>query len=123
MIHSILMRIRILDPHWKKRIRVISIKFTEFFNKAEFQFFCLIFSLIYMLKLDEPFRNHEIFIISLFSIVQIWGLRVNFFLQFFVNILRIWIQEAKILRIQRIRNLSTTSRYYVCLVKWRDLGK
>ena len=26
--------------------------------------FCLIFSLIFMLKLDKPFRNQEIFIIS-----------------------------------------------------------
>ena len=40
-----------------------------------------------MLKLDEPFRNQEIFIISLFSIVQIWVLRVNkLFLQFLVDI-------------------------------------
>ena len=39
-----------------------------------------------MLKLDEPFRNQEIFIISLFSIVQIWVLRVKcFFLQFLVD--------------------------------------
>ena len=41
-----------------------------------------------MLILDEPFRNQEIFIISLFSIVQIWVLRVIFFfLQFMVDIL------------------------------------
>ena len=41
-----------------------------------------------MLILDEPFRNQEIFIISLFSIAQTWGLRVNFFLlQFLVDIL------------------------------------
>ena len=41
-----------------------------------------------MLKLDEPFRNQEIFIISLFPIVQIWVLRLNFFfLQFLVDIL------------------------------------
>ena len=40
-----------------------------------------------MLKLDEPFRNQEINIISLFSIVQIWILRVKFFLQFLVDIL------------------------------------
>ena len=40
-----------------------------------------------MLKLDEPFRNQEIFIFSLFSIVQIWVLKVNFFLlQFLVDI-------------------------------------
>ena len=41
-----------------------------------------------MLKLDEPFRNQEIFIISLFSIAQTWVLRVKFiFLQFLVDIL------------------------------------
>ena len=41
-----------------------------------------------MLKLDEPFRNQEIFIISLFSIVQILVLRVKFlFLHFLVDIL------------------------------------
>ena len=41
-----------------------------------------------MLKLDEPFRNQEIFIISLFLIVKTWVLRVNlFFLQFLVDIL------------------------------------
>ena len=41
-----------------------------------------------MLKLDELFRNQEIFIISLLSIVQIWVLRVKFFfLQFLVHIL------------------------------------
>ena len=41
-----------------------------------------------MLKLDDPFRNQEIFILSLFSIVQIWVLRVKiFFLQFLVDIL------------------------------------
>ena len=40
-----------------------------------------------MLKLDEPFRNQEINIISLFSIVQIWILRVKIFLQFLVDIL------------------------------------
>ena len=40
-----------------------------------------------MLKLNEPFRNQEIFIISLLLIVQIWGLRVNIFLQLLVDIL------------------------------------
>ena len=70
-IHLILMRIR---------IKVISIKLTEFFlTRQNFQIFCPIFSLILMLKLNETFRNQEIFIIS---IVQIWGLRVNFFCSF-----------------------------------------
>ena len=82
--------------------------------------FVLFFSLIFMLKLDEPFRNQEIFIISLFLIVQTWVWRVKFlFCSFWLIFcpldpdpwirifLRILIQEAKILRIQRIRILST----------------
>ena len=41
------------------------------YNKNNFQIFCF-FSLIFIIKLNEPFRNEEIFIISLFSEVQIW---------------------------------------------------
>ena len=40
-----------------------------------------------MLKLDELFKNQEIFIISIFSIVQIWVIRVKIFSQFLVDIL------------------------------------
>ena len=78
------MRIQFLEK--QIRIQVISSKFTNFFNKPEFQFvfFC---SLIFKLKLDEPFRNQEIFIIPLFLIVQILALRVNFFFGFLVDIL------------------------------------
>ena len=77
------------------------------------------FSLIFIRKLHEQFRNEEIFSISLLSKVQNWVLGVNFFLKFLVDIypldpdpwirifFRIRIQEAKILRIQRIRILST----------------
>ena len=36
------------------------------FTKNNFQIFVLFFSLIFILILDEPFRNEEIFIISLF---------------------------------------------------------
>jgi len=47
------------------------------------KFIVLFFSLIFILKLDEPFRNEEIFIISLFSKVQIWVLGVKkFFFSF-----------------------------------------
>ena len=42
-------------------------KICYFFNKAEFSNFGLFFSLIFMLKLDEPFSYQEIFIIFLFS--------------------------------------------------------
>ena len=116
-------RIRILDPHWKKMDPDPGHFLTDlliFFNKKQFQIFCLIL----ILKLDEPFRNEDIFIISLFSKVQIWGFGVKkiFFLHFLVDILplgsgsvdphifadpdpwihiflRIRIQEAKIFRI------------------------
>ena len=122
----ILIRIRILNLHWKKMdpdqnpdpgyfLKIYWI----FLTKQNFKI-CLIFLLIFML--NEPFRNQEIFSISLFSIVQIWVLRVklkkkSFWLIFcpldpdtWIRIfLRIRIQEAKILRIQwiRIRILST----------------
>ena len=66
----------------KNSVLVISLKMTEFFTKQNFQILCLIF----MLKLDEPFRNHEIFIIS-FSIVWLGFWESNFFLQFLVDIL------------------------------------
>ena len=76
-IHLILMQIRILDPHWKK----VDSDPGQFFKiywivltKIIFKFFVLFFSLIFILKLDEPFRNEEIFTISLFSKVQIWVL-------------------------------------------------
>ena len=91
-IHLIFMaiRIRILDPHWKKwiQIPVISLRLTEFFTKAEFLSFCLIF----MLKLDDPLRNQEILIISLFSIVQIWVLGVKFFSPVFGCYFTPWIR-------------------------------
>ena len=78
-IHLILMRIR---------IQVIYLRFTEFFSQIIVKFFVLFFSLIFILKLDELLRNEEIFIISLFSKVQIWGLgEKRFFLQFLVDIL------------------------------------
>ena len=70
-----------------------------------------------MIKLDEPFRNQEIFIISLFFISSDLGFRSEkVFFQFLVDflhldpdpwiciVLRIRIQAAKIIR---IRILST----------------
>ena len=69
-----------------------------------------------MLKLDEPFRNQEIFINSFFNssdlefeskilFVAVFGWYVPW-IHIFLRI-RIRIQEAKILRIRRIRILST----------------
>ena len=34
--------------------------------------FILFTSLIFMLRIDEPFKNQDIFIIYFFSIVKIW---------------------------------------------------
>ena len=67
-IHLILMRIRILilDPHRKKMDpdpdpgHLFKI-YCNFLTKNNFQIFVLSFSLIFILKLDEPFRNEEIF--------------------------------------------------------------
>ena len=88
------MRIRILDPHWKKwiqiRIKVISLRFTDFFlTKNNFQIFILFFSLIFICKLDEPIRNEEIFIISLFPQVMNWVLEVK---KFFYVVFTPWIR-------------------------------
>ena len=111
-------RIRILDLHWKKmdpdpdpghffKIYWIFITLNNFQN----------WSVIFILKLDELFRNEENFIISFFSKFQILVLGVK---EFFFSVwlifypldpdpwirifLRIRIQKAKILRI-RIGNV------------------
>ena len=74
------------DPgsNLKKRIRIqvinISLRFIVFFNKRiNFKFMFLLFSLIFMIKLDEPFREMKVWINS-FSTVQLWGLRAQVFL-------------------------------------------
>ena len=74
------------------------------------------FSLIFILKLDEPFRNQKIFIISLFKSSDL-GFRSKkvLFCIFWLIVYPLdpdsWISKAKILRIQRnrIRILSTGS--------------
>ena len=86
-IHLILMRIRILDPHWKKIDP----------DPGNFQkiYWIFCFCLIFMLKLDEPFRNQEIFIISLSSIVEIWVFRENYIFAFFGWYFAPWIRTLK----------------------------
>ena len=120
-IHLILMRIR--DSHWKKIDSDpdpgFFHKLTDFFLQSRiFRFLSYFCSLIFMLKLNEPFRNQEIFIISLFFQYFRFGVSI-IFLQFLLIYcpldpdpwIRIFIriQEAKILRIQRIWILSTAS--------------
>ena len=65
-------RIGVLDLHWKKwiliQVMIISLRLTDFF---ELQIICLLFSLIFMQKLDKPFRDQEIFI-SLFEKLIFW---------------------------------------------------
>jgi len=51
-----------------------------FLTKNNFQIFFLFSFLIFILKLDEPFRNEEIFIIPLFSKVQILVLGMKKFI-------------------------------------------
>ena len=94
-------RIQILDPHWKIMDQNLEpghfLRFTDFFLRGR------------IFKFDEPFRNQEMFIISLFSIVKIRVL--IFFCVFSWYFARIRIQETKILRIQRIRILRAA--YYL----------
>ena len=60
------MRIWFPDPHWKKMDSVpdpghfLKI-FWNILTKQNFQMVCLIFSLIFMLKFDESFRNQNFF--------------------------------------------------------------
>ena len=56
-IHLILMRIRILDPHWNKMYPNL----LNFITKQNLKMVVLFFSLIFMLKLVETFRNQDIF--------------------------------------------------------------
>ena len=102
-IHLFLMRIRIriLDPHWKKMDPdpnpdpgLDPGHFYKIYWIIIFKFFVLFFSHIFILQLDEPFRNEEIFIISLFFKVHILDLEVKkvFFLQFFGWYFAPWIR-------------------------------
>ena len=92
-----------IDPDHKH------LRFTDFFENADFL-------LIFMLKLDKPFKSKEMFIIYLFFNSSDLGFesKKGFFLLFSLifrpvdpHILRIRIQVAKMLRIQRIQILST----------------
>ena len=60
-----------MDPysgsHWKKWIRIQS-RIVKLFSSSFFAYFYA--------KIDKPFRDPEIFIISIFSTVQIWVFRV-----------------------------------------------
>ena len=72
-IQVILMRIRILDPHWKKvdpdpnpdPAYFFKI-YWNFLTKLNFQIFVFFFLLIFMLKLNEPFRNKN-FAVHIFA--------------------------------------------------------
>ena len=70
-------------------------------TKQNCQIIFPLFFAFFVLKLDEPFRDQEIFSISLFSTVQ-WFVEV--FSWYFAPWIRI--QEAKLLQIQRIRILN-----------------
>ena len=116
-----------MDPHWKKMDPNLNTHHDHFFKiywiiitKQNCQIMFLLLFACFMLKLDKPFRNQEIFIISIFFNSSDLGFDSKFFFYSFWLIfcpldpdlwirifLRIRIQEAKILRIQRIRILST----------------
>ena len=59
-----------------------------FWHKMSSKFFVFFFLLIFILKLDEPFRNEEIFIISIFFKSSDFGLK-KFFDWYFTPWIRI----------------------------------
>ena len=88
--HLILMRIRILDLHWKKwiRIRVISLRFTDFFNKNNFYFFLFYFFTYFYLKTIQKWGNF--YNLPFIKSSDLGFISKNvFFLQFLVDILPI----------------------------------
>ena len=90
-IHSNLMRIRILDPHWKKyfRIRIeimnILLRFTDFFNKAELSnYLSSFFSFIFLMNHSTGnFCNLSFFNTSDLGFEN----KKGFFPHFFIDIL------------------------------------
>jgi len=72
-IHLILMRIRILNPHWKKwiRIQVIYSRFTEFFLSKKI-FKCFIFFAYFYPKTWWTIQKWGNFIISFFKSSESW---------------------------------------------------
>ena len=105
-----------------QRIRIqvqvmnIYIRFTEFFNEEEFSNYFFNFSPLFLCNNLINHSEIRTFLrISLFSTVQIWVLRADIFWLIF---LRIRIPEANMLRIQRIRILSTVHLEY--FVTWNS---
>ena len=89
-IHLILMRIRILDPHWKKmiRIQVISVRTTEFFNNAEFSYLLSYFFTYFYAKTWWTIQKSWTFYdLSFYNSSDLGFENKHFFLQFLVVIL------------------------------------
>ena len=89
------MRIRILDPHWKKwiRIQVISLKFTEFFlSKNNFQIYFLFFFAYFYPKTRWTIQKWGSFYNLFFSKVNILVLEVKKIFAVFVWYFTPWIQ-------------------------------
>ena len=114
-IHLILMRIRILDPHREKMdpdpghfFKIYWI----FLTKNNFQIFCFIFFRLFYPKTWWTIQKWGNYYNIFFSIVQIWVLGLKSFFSVFDWYFTPWIriQEAKVLRIQRIRILSTVTK-------------
>ena len=87
----ILMRIRILDPHWKKVDPDPGLFFKIYWifqQKLIFNFFFIIFFAYFYLKTWWTIHNWAKFYNLFFSKVQTWVLGLKFFLlQFLVDIL------------------------------------
>ena len=127
-IHLILMRIRILDPHWKKLDPDPDpghfFRFTDFFIKIIFKF-KVFFAYFYPETWWTIQKWGNFYNLSFFNSSDSGFRSKKFFLQFLFDILHLGSgsvdphifagpdpdQEAKILRIQRIRMLSTVNYF------------
>ena len=77
---ALYLRINSTGKKWK-RIKAISLKFTEFLKKVEFSNFLFYFFRLFLCYFYSDIR--KFLIISLSSTVQIWGVRVKFFSRVF----------------------------------------
>ena len=90
MIHIILMRIRILDPHWKIWIRIlvmnISIRFPDFFlTKQNCQIIFFFLSLIFILNLMSHSRIRKFLLSLFFNSSDLCSESIIFFVVFIID--------------------------------------
>ena len=104
----------------------------SFYQKNNLQIFCFIFSLIFILKLNEPFRNEEICIISLSFKSSDLGFRskdffYNFWLIFYPLDPDPWTRIILWIRILNTGTIITRavlkSNFYILKIDFSDISQ